>query len=42
MTEPAVICGARETRPDGSYECVGHPHHEGNHYWVRLVRTVAT
>lgn len=34
-----VICGARETRPDGSFECVRPPQHEDvAHYWVRLTQ----
>lgn len=39
MTDhPAVICGARENRPDGSWECVQPPEHPDRpHYWVRLV-----
>jgi hypothetical protein len=38
MTDhPAVICAARETRPDGNYECVRPPEHpEHAHYWVKL------
>lgn len=35
----AVICGAKETRPDGRYECVRPPGHDDQaHYWVRLVQ----
>jgi hypothetical protein len=41
MTEPTahpkVVCGERETRPDGNWECVRPPLHPGEgHYWVRL------
>jgi hypothetical protein len=40
--EPA-ICGHRETRTDGTYECVARPGHEKTepHVWIKLVRTVA-
>lgn len=32
-----VVCGQRETRGDGNYECVRPPSHDSEaHYWVRL------
>lgn len=45
-TEPVFtpdfwICGYRETKTDGNYECVGHPNHAGTHYLVKLVRKAA-
>jgi hypothetical protein len=39
-TEPPepVICGTRETRPDGNYECIERPEHtDRGHVWFRLV-----
>lgn len=39
-TYPPVICGYRETRPDGNYECVRPTGCLGPHYLVRLVQTV--
>lgn len=39
-TEPhpfPVVCGARETRTDGTWECVNPPEHpDKGHAWVRL------
>jgi hypothetical protein len=41
-----VVCGARENRTNGTWECVGRVGHERDnlpHYWVRLVtKAVAT
>lgn len=39
-TEP-VICGARETRPDGNHECINPLPCDGRHYYVLLVHTAA-
>lgn len=41
MTAPEpVICAARETRNDATYECVRPPDHPNlGHYWVRLTNT---
>ena len=32
-----IVCGQRETRTDGNYECIRPPEHPDQaHYWVRL------
>lgn len=37
-TYPPVVCGARETRPEGQYECIRPPEHTDQpHVWFRLV-----
>lgn len=34
-----IICAARETRPEGQFECVRPPGHvDQGHYWVLLNR----
>ena len=40
MTDPEpVICGFRETRITGTWECVAPVGCDGKHYLVRLVQT---